>query len=159
MLRSLETSAPIAEALDLDPEIWIDVHEESGIWLEGKETLPGMTRSEIADRFPRVVIPDEIGEEGWWNRARETEAEWLARAQRVADRLWSDYADTDERLVVVSHGGFFKDLISVLIAGGPLSTGVISSRNTSITCLSFVDGVLVVGYLNRIEHLPCEWVT
>jgi 2,3-bisphosphoglycerate-dependent phosphoglycerate mutase len=159
MLRCLQTSAPIAEALDLDPEIWVDVHEECGIWLEGVEKLPGLTRSEIADQFPRVVIPDEIGEDGWWNRPRETETEWLVRAQRVADRLWSEFADTDERLAVVAHGGFIKDLVSVLIAGGPLSPGIISSRNTSVTCFSFVEGQLVVGYLNRIDHLSAEWVT
>ena len=77
----------------------------------------------------------------------------------MADRLWSEFADTDERLVVVTHGGFIKDLVSVLVAGGPLSPGIISSRNTSITSLSFVEGQIVVGYMNRIDHLPAESVT
>lgn len=158
-LRCLQTSAPIAEALDLDPEIWVDVHEEAGIWMEGIDTLPGMTRSEIASQFPRVIIPDEIGEEGWWNRPRETEAEWVARAQRVADKLWSDYADTDEHLGIVAHGGFIKDLVSALIADGPLPHGLISCRNTSITQFTFSEGELIFGYLNRIDHLPPELVT
>ncbi len=159
MHRCLQTSVPIAKALDLDPEIWIDVHEECGIWLDGVETLPGMSRSEIADQFPRVVIPNEIGEEGWWNRPRETEAEWLARARRVADKLWCDYADTNERLAVVAHAGFIKDLVSALIAGGPLHSATLSFQNTSVTRLSFVEGRLVIGYLNRVEHLSGEWVT
>ena len=158
-LRCLQTSAPIAEALDMDPEVWVDVHEECGIWMDGQATMPGMTRSEIAEQFPRVLIPDEIGEAGWWNRPRETEAEWVARADRVADQLWEQYADTDERLAIVAHGGFIKDLVSALIAGGPLSRALISCRNTSITSFSFSGGELVVGYLNRIDHLPPELVT
>lgn len=158
-LRCLQTSQPIAEALNMDPEIWVDLHEECGIWMEGVDTMPGMKRSEIADRFPRVRIPDEIGEAGWWNRPRETEAEWVERAQRVADKLWSDFGDTDERIAMVVHGGFIKDLVSALIAGGPLPSGVISSRNTSISTIAFVEDKAVVAYLNRLEHLPAELVT
>jgi 2,3-bisphosphoglycerate-dependent phosphoglycerate mutase len=158
-LRCLQTSEPIADALDLDPEIWVDVHEECGVWMEGVEKLPGMTRSEIAARFPRVKIPDGIGEEGWWNRPKETEEEWVARADRVAGDLWRDHAETDEHIAIVAHGGFIKDLVSALIADGPLPSGIISSRNTSISNITFVDGKAVVGYLNRIEHLPADLVT
>jgi len=158
-LRCLQTSAPIAEALNLDPEIWVDLHEECGIWMEGIEMLPGMKRSEIAEQFPRVRIPDEIGEAGWWNRPRETEAEWLARAKSVAEKLWADFGDTDERIAMVVHGGFIKDLVSALIAEGPLPTGDISSRNTSISTIAFFQGKAVVAYLNRIEHLPPDLVT
>ncbi len=158
-LRCLQTSEPIAEALDLDPHIWVDVHEECGIWLDDVETLSGLRRSEISERFPRVVIPDEIGEEGWWNRPRETESQWLERAMRVADELWRVYAETDERIAIVAHGGFIKDLVSALIAHGPLPSGTISSRNTSITHFSFEDGKLILGYLNRVDHLPPELVT
>jgi broad specificity phosphatase PhoE len=158
-LRCLQTSAPIAEALNLDPEIWVDVHEECGIWLDGHPTMSGMTRLEIAEQFPRVVIPDEIGKEGWWNRPRETEAEWVARADRVADQLWREFADTDEHLAIVAHGGFIKDLVSALIAGGPLEKAMISCRNTSITNFNFSEGELVVGYVNRVDHLSPELVT
>ena len=158
-LRCLQTSEPIAEALDLDPEIWVDLHEECGIWMDGVDTLPGMTRSEIADRFPRVQIPEAIGEAGWWNRPKETEPEWIERAQRVADKLWADFGDTDERIAMVVHGGFIKDLVSALIAGGPLPSGVISSRNTSISTIAFVESKAIVAYLNRLEHLPAELVT
>jgi len=158
-LRCLQTSEPIAEALDLDAEIWVDVHEEAGIWMEGVETLPGMRRSEIADQFPRVKIPDEIGEEGWWNRPRETEAQWVARADRVAAELWREHADTDDHIAIVAHGGFINDLVSALVANGPLPSGAISSRNTSISYITFIDGKAMVGYLNRIEHLPADLVT
>ena len=158
-LRCLQTSKPIGEALGLDPEIWVDVHEECGIWMDGEPTLPGMTRSEIAEQFPRAIIPDEIGEDGWWNRPKETEAEWVERAQRVADRLWSEFAETDESIAIVMHGGFIKDLVSALVNGGPLECGLLSSRNTSITNLVFSEGKLILGYLNRVDHLPPELVT
>ena len=158
-LRCLQTSEPIGRALGINPEIWVDVHEECGIWLDDVETMPGMTRSEIAEQYPRVSIPDEIGESGWWNRPKETEEEWLARAQGVADQLWSEYAETNERLAIVCHGGFINDLFGALVAGGPLPRAAVSARNTSITHFSFRDGDLFIGSVNRIDHLPPELVT
>jgi len=158
-LRCLQTSEPIAEALDLDPEIWVDVHEECGIWMDGHDTMPGLNRSDISARFPRVSIPPEIDERGWWNRPKETESQWLARAQRVADQLWQDHADSDDNIAIVAHGGFIKDLVGALLVGGPLAHGLVSACNGSITHFAFNEGALVVGYINRVDHLPADLVT
>ena len=158
-LRCLQTSKPIAEALRIDPVIWPDVHEECGIWLDGYETLPGLTRSEITERFPRVEIPEAITNQGWWDRPIETESEWVERAGRVARQLWDDYADTDERIAIVTHGGFIKDLVGALVTEGPVPNGLLSVRNTSITHFSFFEGELIIGDVNRIDHLPPDLVT
>ena len=57
--------------LDLAPEIWVDIHENGGIYLDhgderGKVGYPGQTRAEIAARFPTIIAPKEVGENGWW---------------------------------------------------------------------------------------------
>ena len=157
MLRCLQTSEPIGEALGLEPEIWIDVHEECGIWLEDEESLAGMTRGEISSRFPKVKIPEAIGDEGWWNGPKETESEWLARAGRVTKALTEDVASWDERVAVVTHGGFTKDLLQALLGVG--KNGVsFSTQNTSIGRLDILDGVVNIRYLNRTEHLPPDLV-
>lgn len=159
MLRCLQTSEPIGKALGLRPEIWTDVHEEGGIWLEGEPDQPGMTRDEISDRFPEVILSDDMTEAGWWNRPEETETQWLARAKRVADRLKGEMAETDERVAVVNHGGFTKDLLSELLNGGPILDGGFSTRNTSIAHLQFTQGQFHLTFLNRIEHLSVDLVT
>ena len=63
MLRALQTAQIIGAALGLAPQVWVDVHEEGGMWLdhgevEGIRGYPGMTRAEIAERFPECVLPD-----------------------------------------------------------------------------------------------------
>ena len=63
MYRALQTAQPIGEALDLAPEVWIDIHEHGGIFLDHGEAdglvgYPGQTRSEILAEFPNYVLPN-----------------------------------------------------------------------------------------------------
>ena len=164
-LRAMQTAAPIADALGIHPEVWIDIHEEWGIWLDhgdgrGPVGLPGMARSEITARFPNYVLPDAISEEGWWNRPPESPDEWTVRAARVAQELRDRFAATEERIALVTHGGFTNDLLHAILNGGPIEGVYFSHRNTAISRLDYQDGGEVqVVYLNRMEHLPLELVT
>jgi broad specificity phosphatase PhoE len=163
MLRTLQTTAPIGKALGIDPEIWLDVHEEGGIWLteaDGTVGYPGITRSEIEDRFPGFVIPDTITESGWWNRPIETQEQWKARAARVAKTLHEQHADTDDRIAIVNHGGFANDLLHALFQNAELDEIYFSHQNTAITRIDFEDGGHVrMRYMNRVNHLPMELVS
>ncbi len=92
MLRALQTAQTVGAALRLQPHVWVDVHEEGGMWLdrgdgEGIRGYPGMTRAEIAARFPECVLPDEVGEQGWWRHTREEWTPFLERAAKVAGQL------------------------------------------------------------------------
>ena len=56
MYRSLQTVQPIAKSLGLAPQIWVDLHEEGGMYrdhggAEGVVGYPGRTRSEILAEF------------------------------------------------------------------------------------------------------------
>ena len=163
MLRTLQTTQPIARTLGLTPEIWLDVHEECGIWLDegdcrGPVGHSGLTRSEIEVQFPGFVSPDGIGENGWWNRPKETYGEMIERAKRVAEAIvgWGK----GERVAIVSHGAFINGLIQVLLYGSGLEQVYFSNHNTAINRLDFADnGLLRPRYLNRVEHLPPELVS
>lgn len=164
MLRAIQTAAPVGKALGIHPEIWIDVHEEGGIWLDegdgrGEVGYPGLTRSEIAGRFPEFVMPVAITEEGWWNRSPEVKSEWRARARRVASVIHDRFAGTEERIALVCHGGFANDLLHAVFAGMP--DGVyFESPNTAVSRLDFNGkGWVQVRYLSRVAHLPPELIT
>ncbi len=165
MLRTMQTTAPIAKALGIRPEVWIDVHEQGGIWLDhddgrGPVGYPGLTRREAEAQFPDYFLPEGITEAGWWNRPQETEAEWLDRADRVAAELRERFAGTDERIAMVSHGGFGNYLIQALFDNGRMEGAFFGHQNTAISRMDFYeDGRMVVRYTNRVGHLPVELVT
>ena len=165
MLRTMETAAPIAEALEIRPEVWLDLHEQYGIWQDkgdgrGPVGYPGLTRQEAESRFPDYDLPDGMTEEGWWNRPVETEDEWLARARRVADELRSRFEGSEERVALVSHGGFGNFLIHALLRDGAEEGVYYGHQNTAITRIDFSEsGPVRVRYLNRVEHLPTDLVS
>jgi len=157
--RCLKTADYIARHTGLDPEIWVDVHEEMGIYLDGVDVLPGMTPAEIREQFPRVKVPDDMPVDGWWNRPVEQKHEWEARAARVAKILREEMAHLDERIAIVTHGGFIRDLLSELITGGPRSGEAFVTQNTSVHRIDFTADSVLVRYLNRVEHLPAKLVS
>ena len=163
MTRALETAQPIGPAVGLTPHIWIELHEQGGIFLDhndgrGPIGYSGITREEIVERFPGYQIPDSITSEGWWNRPIETEPEWVARATVVADQLWDRFGGTDERVALVSHGGLITNLLRKLMDTNlPVAFG---HQNTSLTRVDLIgDSQVVLRYLNRTDHLPVEAVT
>lgn len=156
MLRTLQTTAPIAKALDMEAEIWLDWHEEGGIWLDegdGPKGFSGLTRKEIETQFPNFKIPEGVTSDGWWNRPQETLDEMAVRAKRVAVALEELFADQDIRIACVTHGAFANVLIQTLVSGGTLPDVYFGHYNTGISRIDFVDMVRP-RYLNRVEHLP-----
>jgi 2,3-bisphosphoglycerate-dependent phosphoglycerate mutase len=158
-LRCLQTADRIAAQTGLVPEIWVDVHEEMGIWLEGVATLPGLTPAQIRAQFPHIRVPPDMPADGWWNRPAETEPEWVARAARVARQLRVQMAPSQERIAVISHGGFIRDLLVALIGVDRSQGATFSTQNTGMDRLDLAPDSVHVRYLNRLEHLPPELVT
>ncbi len=171
MIRALQTTAPIAKALNIKPEVWVDIHEAGGIFLkdeDGEETgYPGITRSKLAAEFPEYQIPDHVTENGWWDiqRGEEKEDDFMARALRVAQHIRRRADQTEvhgnDRIALVSHGLFLSALLKILMGHSvwnPTSP-FFAHYNTAITRLDFNEGwddPLRLHYLNRVEHLPLE---
>ena len=156
MLRTLQTTVPIAKALGMTPTIWLDVHEECGIWSnegDGPIGHSGLTRKEIETQFPGFVIPDDVTDDGWWNRPMETHAEMIARARRVSDGILARDLESDKHVAIVTHGAFANVFIQVLLGQDPRETVYLGHYNTGISRIDFVDGIIRPRYLNRVEHL------
>jgi broad specificity phosphatase PhoE len=165
MHRALQTAQPVGRALDLQPEVWVDIHEHGGIYLDhgpeggGIMGHPGKTRSEILAEFPDYILPDNITEAGWWQNGYEDWPTCLGRAIKVAAAL-RQKAGSEERIALVSHGGFIDALIKALLNQSPSPHVFYYHFNTAVSRIDFrSDGYLDVRYLNRVDHLPQELIS
>ncbi len=161
MYRTLQTARPIAEALGLRPHIWVDLHENGGVYLEEESGevvgYPGMTRAEIAAEYPGYVLPEDVTDQGWWDPAqgRETTGRF-GRSIRVALALRAR-ASSEERIALVMHGGFMALLLEALSDQLPNAARrqLFHHMNTGVTLLDIdADNQIAFHYLNRVEHLP-----
>jgi 2,3-bisphosphoglycerate-dependent phosphoglycerate mutase len=165
MLRTLQTAQPIGRALNMAPEVWVDIHEWGGIFLDhgderGIVGYPGMNRSDIEQRFHGYVVPATISEDGWWDpsRGQEQTASAHGRAIGVAEALW-ERAGEESRIALVAHGGFIDSLLKALLHLLPSQHVGLEHHNTAITHLKFTEAKLQMHYMARTEHLPDELIT
>jgi 2,3-bisphosphoglycerate-dependent phosphoglycerate mutase len=163
MSRAVVTGAAIAEALGLPLVTWEDLHETGGIYVEDEQTgqrtgQPGKNRADFQARFPCLILPDSLGEVGWWNRPFEEREQRLPRAQRFARELSERHGHTDDHVAVVSHGAFYNYFLSALLDWPRRDGYWFMLNNSAITRIDFNDRVALV-YLNRFEHLPRELIT
>jgi len=164
MWRALQTAQSIGWALRLAPEVWIEFHEYGGIFLDHGEAggvvgYPGKTRAEILAEFPNYVLPEGVTEQGWWRQGHEDRSACYGRAVEVAGKL-HEWAASEERIAIVSHGGFIDALMKVLFNQLPGRHVYYHHLNTAISRIDFrSDGNLDVQYLNRADHLSPELVS
>jgi len=164
MIRTLQTAQPIGQALGVAPEVWIDIHEQGGLFLDhgeegGIESFPGQNRSQILAQFPNYILPDEIGEDGWWNKGYEEVHLCHGRAIKVAQTLLQRAAE-DRRIGLVAHGGFMDALLKALGHHLPGDGRHYHHNNTSISRVDLEPGGKVgFKYMNRVHHLPDELIT
>jgi 2,3-bisphosphoglycerate-dependent phosphoglycerate mutase len=165
MVRAVHTAQPIARALNLPLLGWKDIHEGGGIFLEDRVTganvgYPGSSRAELTARFPELVWPAEADPASWWNRPFEDPSERLDRAKRVLAELLRRHGESENRVVFVSHGGFFYWFMNAVLGLTPRRDLGFHAFNTSISCLEFPSGAGVeVRYINRVDHLPPELIS
>ena len=166
MLRTLQTSLPIAKALNLHPQVWPDLHEHGGLHLDtGDERgilgFPGLGRSAMMEQFPGYVLPETITESGWYDPSHGVEdiAGAMARAIRVASVLKTQ-ATSQERIALVIHGTFADALIKALLNLLPNHEVYFLMYNTAITRIDFrQDGKTIPRYMNRVLHLAIDEVS
>ncbi|MDX2161156.1 MAG: histidine phosphatase family protein [bacterium] len=167
MYRALQTAAPIGHALGIAPEVWIDIHEHGGIYLERADGItgyPGKTRAEILTEFPNYVLPTTITEQGWWNAAlgHEERGAFYGRAIRVALELRRRAEDPDyahQRIGIVTHGTFIDVLLKAFLNMLPSRTSFFLHYNTALTRLDFSERGVLVRCMNRVDHLPADMIS
>jgi broad specificity phosphatase PhoE len=164
MLRSLQTTLRVKEALGIAPQVWVDLHERGGAYLDqgpGQKPIgyPGSTRSEILARFPDYQLPPDLTEDGWWNRDFEDLPATAGRAIRVAGELL-ERSGSDERIALISHGYFIDQLLKALLGQLPGNHIYYRQHNTAISRgILRTGGPIEVRSLNQIGHLTPEMVS
>lgn len=164
MLRAVATGTTIAQALGLPLVAWEQVHEEGGIHHKDEETdlrigLPGKNRSYFETHFPDLILPDSLGEEGWWNRPFEAYEERPLRAQRFLADLLDRHGGTEDRVAVVSHGGFYNQLLRAILSLPDGSSFWFALNNAAITRIDFGNEEFVLSYSNRTDFLSRDLIT
>lgn len=167
MHRAMQTAKPLGETLGLRPEVWIDIHEHGGIWIDedgAQVAKPGLTRAQMLAEFPDYQLPDSVTDEGWWSHDGEESLELTyVRAERVAEALLDRAHSIDgkhDRVALVTHGTFIDCLIKALLNRGRDDTHYHWHYNTGVTRLDFRErGLRLMRYINRVSHLPLEIVT
>lgn len=168
MHRALQTAAPIAKATGAEVCVWPELHEHGGIYMhmpEGTVCYGGLTRAEISEKFPSYVLPDTITENGWYNITQGEEDLYgcYARAMRVTKtlrKMTEDPKYASKRVAMVSHGNFIDALLNALFAKLPSENTYFWHYNTGVTRIDFPpNGMTIVRYINRCDHLPPDCVT
>lgn len=172
MTRAIQTGGYISMATGLTLYAWPEIHERGGLHNVDEESgedvgVPGPNRVYFEREFPQLILPDSVGETGWWDRPMETLSEANSRARVVWAQLLDRHGGTEDRVAIVSHAGFFQSLLTCII-GGPQA--ITSSQlgfdelwfgvsNTSISRLEIEESIMIVRYLNRVDFLPVELIT
>jgi 2,3-bisphosphoglycerate-dependent phosphoglycerate mutase len=164
MIRAVATAAVVSRVLGLPPVAWLDAHETGGIHLMDEETgeqvgQPGKNRAYFESHYPNLILPEEVGDEGWWNRPFEEREERPLRARRFLQQLLERHGSAGDRVALISHGDFYRHLL-VPILKLPSHRGYwFSLNNAAITRIDFDSGELLVHYMNRADFLPRELIT
>jgi len=164
MVRAVATGTIIADMLGLPLVAWEDLHESGGIYLKDDQTgefvgLAGKNRAYFETHYPHLILPDSLGETGWWNRPFETTEQRSIRARRFLCDLMERHGRTDDRVAVISHGGFYNHLLAAIFQLPPASNCRFVINNAAVTRIDFSDERVDVVYMNRVEFLPAELVT
>jgi 2,3-bisphosphoglycerate-dependent phosphoglycerate mutase len=164
MVRAVATGTVVARELGLPLVGWEDLHEIGGIAHHDVETgertgLPGRNRAYFEAHHPDLVLPEALGEEGWWNRPYEQREHRPERARRVLRTLLDRHGDSHDRVAVISHGAFYSYLMHAILDLPPTAETWFYMENTAITRLDFSDDGVAVAYANNAGHLPRELIT
>lgn len=164
MIRAIHTGMETARAVGKNLQVWPDIHEGGGIFVEDPETgertgQPGKERRFFEINFPELVLPSSLGPAGWWNRPHETVEECEVRARRVIDELVSRHGGSDDRVLIFSHGGFYNFFLRVLFQVPCEANIWFALNNCGITRIDFDEKETRLVYANRVDFLPQDHIS
>jgi 2,3-bisphosphoglycerate-dependent phosphoglycerate mutase len=153
-LRTLETSEHLWRATGLRPEVRVELHEKggcvSGVSPETMQGRPGMTRQQMADRFPEYLIPPDIDGQGWWQcQPYEPLSAARDRATNLYLNLCRENRANNDRIVLVMHGDI-ELLFLACFHNGPLDL----PPNASLTKIVVNNGDMTLVDFANVQHLP-----
>ena len=164
MTRAVATGDVLARAVGLPLVGMIEIHETGGIYQHDPQSgekagLPGPGKAFFAEHYPNLVLPELMNPHGWWNRPFEEPDERPARARRVIANILAMHGGTDDRIALISHGGFYDKFLKTLLGMQMGDTFWFTLNNAGITLIHFSEEVVQLAYSNRIDFLPCQIIT
>ena len=170
MTRSLLTAEYISRETGITATAREDLFERKGIYSHderGNEIgKPGPGRQYFHDRFPGVALPEDLPEDGWWNRPVESDEDFLSRVTTSLEEITARHLGKDDVVALVVHGDYIDQAVNELMgvdrhthnyADLWLANWVF--HNTSISRVDFRENTRNVIYLNRVDHLTPELTT
>jgi len=163
-LRTLQTTAPLAQTLNATPYVRADLFEQGGCYrgyrIGDRTPQPGLGRSAIESLHPTWKIDPAIDESGW-NKLTEYEslAQARQRARSVCDWLSNHPWPNESRVMLVIHADFKIRLIEALLDSIQIQDSLESVVNTAWTQLHFAKGSWTLENYNVHEHLTPSMIT
>jgi len=143
LCRTVQTAAPLAAGLGLDPRVEAELREvHLGQW-EG-----GLYRKRVADGHP--IAQQVFAEERWeLIPGAEASAAFADRVRAAIDRLAA--AHTDQRVAAFTHGGVIGQALA--LASGSRPFAFLGADNASISRLVVTADRWTVRGFNDTAHL------
>ena len=171
MLRAVQTAAIVRGHLGSAPHVFVGIHEWGGVWEDrvdgGMDQLPGLTRSQLRDLCPKVVLPNDVTDNGWWFPSSVNDkpvSAWdYAQMLQLIHRncrgfiahLEQHHGGGAEKIGAIIHGASGSILIGALL-GMPLPsefTEHFLHNNTGITKIRRTHEHTHLLYHNQTGHL------
>ena len=172
MKRAIHTGNIIAQRLNLPLFGMPEAYEVGGVFLE---TLVndvvtvneeyGVDEGFLATNYPNLILTQPIPRSGWWRGGKENDNLPQKRAQKVLDWLRQRHASTDDRVAIVTHGGFYNHLLRAMLHISPEEPDNrklgyrLVYNNCAISRFDFTDERVYLVYHNRAEYLPDDLIT
>jgi len=172
MQRAIHTGSIIANRLNL-PLIGLpEAHEVGGIYLESvvNDVVEiswehGVTNEFLSAYYPQLILLKPIDNKGWWRGGKEDKDLPLKRAQSVLNWIKERHLASDDRVAIVTHGGFTNYLLRVMLRisleepdNRKLDYRLIYN-NCAISRFDFVDNRILMVYHNRADFLTDDLIT
>ncbi|NMC16669.1 MAG: histidine phosphatase family protein [Chloroflexi bacterium] len=172
MERAVQTGSIIAQTLDVPLFGVPDLHEVGGVYydeiIDGVSSIRiehGLTPAYLLENYPRLNLLEPIPAEGWWKGGREERAARVPRALRMLDLLFDRHGNTEDRVGVITHGGFFFCFFRGIFGldldetNQHLLPYQVELNNCAITRFSIQEARYLLVYHNRTDFLPDDMVT
>lgn len=132
LVRSLTTAHTIAETVGIETiDVWIELREG---W---DELHRGLGRATLQQRFPRLMLPPTVRDDGWDHGGDTDYQGFFARAEQAYTLIRERY-QPDDRVVVVTHGGFANNLLHAILGIAPSAPQWFELANCSISRIRLV---------------------
>ncbi len=143
-------------------QAWPEIHECGGIYLDKEDQqlgLPGKSRTYFANQYQKLALPNTVTDSGWYNRPFEVKSDRAVRARLVLDTLIEKHGNTDHSVAIVSHGGFYMEIIRHLFNISNDQCWFLM-HNTAVSRFDISnEGQVSLIYHNRTDHLPIHLIT